>query len=1101
VRGEVIATEGAARTLGDRYRIVRELGRGGMGVVYLGRDLRRDMDVAIKSCTGAYDDAALWLKREFRSVAALRHPHLVELYELVAHERGFYFTMEYLRGIDPRRHVAGDVALARAAIAQLADGVAFLHARGVIHRDVKPSNVLVDARGHAKLLDFGLALDRRRAARVEQEIVGTAAYLSPEYLDSQLVSPAMDVFALGVVAFELVTGAPPFGGTLHVLQRLGRDVTVPRASSVNAKVPADLDALIAEMLAIDPARRPSADEVLARLYGDRATRPPQRREPRFVGRDRELGRLDAALAGATSRLVLVCGASGAGKSALVDAVLAKLPDALIWRGRCDERERVPYRAFDSIIDDLATELVAAPQLADGIEHAAALARVFPTIAAALDAAGDPVGDLRVERERALHALVELFRELIPFGGRVVLAIDDLQWADDDSRELVALLVEGIARRFTIVATWTCDGAPPPAARALLERLGDAADSFELGAMRDDELAALIGELAPDASPAHVAAAVRRAAGSPYLADLIGRELGDRRDDGDADSGTAEARRLARLDATEREVANIVALATSAIGFDELRAVAELAPARLVSALRGLADQRVVRALPATAGDPVYAFYHQRLRDVSHAAITPDARRVLHRRFAEQLRTSGAADRLAHHHHEAGDDALAARAAIAAAESARAQLAWNVAAEWYARALAWSERAAPGGAVSAGAASEPSIAPSIDRDAARAGRADALALAGDHAAAARAFEELGGDAWQVRAAEAYVKLGELERGLAILDGVLARRGEPRARSRTASVARAAAVATRWLTSRGPRGARARDDDVLAAAYRVIASFLSTPYPIESLEYVLRLAAVAEARGDRDARATGLAMIGAYLAAGSLGRYGDRAIARAHELADGAYPRMVVAGCAGILAMLRGEWAAMRARHEAGERACKELGLERSWEASFLKSYWALGEYYAGEPRRALALLDGIAAAGDDLFVRALIGSYRGRAFVAIGELDAARALVAQLDRAPAARYGLASVYRQLLAGELALATRDSARAGAICDELARSARAQWLTAMPAIAVMIDVLAAEVALGRGDTSRARRLAGRIARRGRRSFYAAIARDLERRAGGDA
>src|SRR5260221_13392379 len=97
--------ESVGHIVGDRYHIVRELGHGGMGVVYLGRDLRREMDVAIKLCGRTDAHAMLWLKREFRVVASLRHPHLVELFELVAHERICYFTMEYIVGVDPRRWV------------------------------------------------------------------------------------------------------------------------------------------------------------------------------------------------------------------------------------------------------------------------------------------------------------------------------------------------------------------------------------------------------------------------------------------------------------------------------------------------------------------------------------------------------------------------------------------------------------------------------------------------------------------------------------------------------------------------------------------------------------------------------------------------------------------------------------------------------------------------------------------------------------------------------------------------------------------------------------------------------------------------------------
>jgi len=222
--------------VGDRYQIVRELGRGGMGVVYLGRDLRREMDVAIKVCTKKSPHAMLWLKREFRVVASLRHPNLVDLYELVARDRDLYFTMEYVIGVDPRVWVARavpeleqatdtlapltprterptaapgplpdiDFARSHAVLSQLADALAFLHARGVIHRDIKPSNVIV-ADGTAKLLDFGLALDRDRVEGVvqrERRIVGTPAYMAPEYVEKLTVSPAMDVFALGVLAFE-----------------------------------------------------------------------------------------------------------------------------------------------------------------------------------------------------------------------------------------------------------------------------------------------------------------------------------------------------------------------------------------------------------------------------------------------------------------------------------------------------------------------------------------------------------------------------------------------------------------------------------------------------------------------------------------------------------------------------------------------------------------------------------------------------------------------------------------------------------------------------------------------------------------------------------
>ncbi len=227
------------------------------------------------------------------------------------------------------------------------------------------------------------------------------------------------------------------------------------------------------MLEADPQSRPSALDIAERMTGELSHPRTIHRASRFVGRELEVARIvaridDPARAG---RLVLVTGASGVGKSALIEEVVGALrrEDAAhvpSWRGRCHERERVPYRAFDFVIDDLATELAYAPKLAAQIEHAGALSRVFPTALGAIaEAAGaahqPPVEDLRVERERAARddrAVPPRDRDAtrgIARSGesdaaagpatRALLVLDDLQWADDDSLELLALLVERIAR--------------------------------------------------------------------------------------------------------------------------------------------------------------------------------------------------------------------------------------------------------------------------------------------------------------------------------------------------------------------------------------------------------------------------------------------------------------------------------------------------------------------------------------------------------------------------------------------------------------------------------------------------------------------------------
>jgi hypothetical protein len=1111
-----VTAEGVGRIVGDRYHIVRELGRGGMGVVYLGRDLRRDMDVAIKICGREDADALLWLKREFRVVASLRHPNLVELFELVAYERNCYFTMEYLVGTDPRpwvvqavqpalreqpststleplQQITVDAPLARNArevdfsrirsvLAQLAEALAFLHARGVIHRDVKSSNVLVTD-GTAKLMDFGLAFDRRHVSGEvgKRRIVGTPAYMAPEYIESLTVTPAMDVFSLGVIAFELVTGMQPFNNDIR--DRNSR--VVPRASLVNPDVPRDLDDLIDDMIATNPLRRPTALAVATRLAGSLTQSRPPRRE-HFVGRARELERLAQHVADPSprARFVIVTGPSGVGKSALVEAVLGNsriagtLP-ALVWRGRCHERELIPFRAFDFVIDDLAAALTRDDLPDLPIDHVGALGRVFPALGATLSRATLKVqpaaSDLRVERDRALLALTQLL-ELAIGEDQGLVIIDDLQWADEDSLELLSVVVERTMRPLVIIATWSDDEVTAVRLAKLRERLGARADLLPLSPMDTRELAELVTGIAPAAVAEQLRAAIAVAGGSPYLAELVARDLAAT---GDVDTQRVELRRLDRLAPPERSVVELLSLATSSATFEQLHALSELPTARLRSVLRSLEDARVIKVSPSASSDPVYALYHARIGEAARTAISSDNRRELHHRFALfGERDYGVAPELVAYHYElAGERELAARWATIAADAARAQLAWGVAADLYSRAVR------------------------LGAEACREQLAECLFLSGKLAQAAETFEQLARDSrvhetaerWRVRAAEAYMKLGELDRGLAVLDGVLARRGEPRAKSRVIGAARSVAVAARWLSG---RGSRAPVDDVLVSAYRVIASFLSTPYPIEAFEYVLRNVDAAERGGDRDARGLGMSMLAAYLAAGSLGRFGERAIAEAQRLSadSGApYARMVTAGCAGIVAMLRGDWNGMRRTHDEAHRICLRLGLERSWEASFVRSYQALGEYYAGEPTRALAILDELTSASDDLISRAMLGSYRGRALLLLGDVDAARRQDRELDRAAAAQRGLAGIYRYVFAGELALADRDWQRADAIGHELARSARSQWLSAMPAVSAMVDTLIATAEIGRQDRAAAKRARARarsMLRRARVSFYAPTA-----------
>jgi TolB-like protein len=271
-----------------RFEIVRELGRGGFGVVYEARDLALGRAVAFKAVhPGTAAPGGAQLAREAETVAQLQHPNLVTLFDAGRCEQGPYLVLELLRGRTLKDLVAGggrlpvDDAL-RVAI-DVARGLAHAHAAGVVHRDLKPSNVFVCDDGTAKVLDFGLshALGRKGASG------GTPSFMAPEQWHERAEDARTDLFALGAVLYRTISGRLPFGKDGEDLLALRE---APRLEVEGAPGLADL---VARLLALDPGRRPrDATEVLARLEAIRAERLGS------AGRRRGRARWGAAVAAA-----------------------------------------------------------------------------------------------------------------------------------------------------------------------------------------------------------------------------------------------------------------------------------------------------------------------------------------------------------------------------------------------------------------------------------------------------------------------------------------------------------------------------------------------------------------------------------------------------------------------------------------------------------------------------------------------------------------------------------------------------------------------------------------------------------------------------------
>jgi eukaryotic-like serine/threonine-protein kinase len=257
-----------------RYRIVRKLGAGGMADVYLAEDQELGRRVAIKILNDrhAADDSFIErFRREAKNAAGLSHPNIVSIYDRGRAEDTYYIAMEYLDGRSLKELIVGrgpaPVKVAIDYTRQILAAVGFAHRHGIVHRDIKPHNVLVGAEGRLKVTDFGIARSGASQMTEVGSIIGTAQYLSPEQARGAPVDQTSDLYSVGVVLYEMLTGQVPFTGDtpLEIAMKHLSEVPTP-PSELREEVPHDLDSVVLRALAKEPAERyQSADEMDADL--------------------------------------------------------------------------------------------------------------------------------------------------------------------------------------------------------------------------------------------------------------------------------------------------------------------------------------------------------------------------------------------------------------------------------------------------------------------------------------------------------------------------------------------------------------------------------------------------------------------------------------------------------------------------------------------------------------------------------------------------------------------------------------------------------------------------------------------------------------------
>jgi tetratricopeptide (TPR) repeat protein len=493
----------SSELVAGRYRIVRELARGGVGAVYEALDESTGRKVALKRLLASSADKprlALLFEAEYDTLARLKHPHIVEVFDYGIDKRGPYFTMELLDGQDLSELEPIPYREACRYLRDVASSLALLHTRQRLHRDLSPRNVRLTSDGRCRLLDFGTMAGFGES----DDIVGTPPLVPPEALRGSALDHRADLYSLGALAYRILSGHYPYRARqLEDLPELWRSPPT-RLREVVSGVPTELDELVMSMLSLDPTFRPNtAYEVIDRLTAI-AGLPPHENQSRtaqgylvgsrLIGRTRQMARIHRRIARAHREhggTVVIEGNPGVGKSRLLDeaALHAQLSGALTVRVNA-RAHKGDYGAIAALIRAIVE---AAPHDARDVAgpYLAGLSRVSNVFSAGPRRAGNelPVASERTQIHNAvLNWLFDLADDRT-----LVLLVDDLTRLDDDSTALLNSLSQAIKvhRILLITARRLADQvAVPASADALVAR----SRSMRLHRFNREETLALLASL-------------------------------------------------------------------------------------------------------------------------------------------------------------------------------------------------------------------------------------------------------------------------------------------------------------------------------------------------------------------------------------------------------------------------------------------------------------------------------------------------------------------------------------------------------------------------------------------------------------------------------
>lgn len=702
-------------TINDRYRLESELGQGGMGTVYLTIDKVLDREVALKlmSKPRLGTEGRSRLLEEARTVAKLKHPNIVTVYDAGEFDQQPYVVMEYIQGKTLNESdldgFTGIVKIAK----QICAALQYAHERDIVHRDLKPENVIIQPDGTLLLMDFGLAVSTTSRMTEMGLIMGTVAYMSPEQAFGYEVTPASDLYSLGVILYELATGRLPFEAETAlgiITQHIHSPVVPPRAR--NDQIPVLLNDLILSLLSKEPLDRPrSAAEVAIQLDAPQLLEVESKADQdfsvldrivrgRIVGRRAEyeeaLGLWRNAVAG-QGQALLISGEPGIGKTRLTREIVtnAEVSGGTALVGECYAESNAPYSAFAQIIRQVLDRYhqnglhLPDAVLDDLLDLTPDLRHRYPEIDP------NPKLDPESEQQRLFENMVSLCERLAN-DAPLLLVIDDAHWGDGGTLAMLHHLIRRTQHlKVMILATYREIELKEarPFNEMLLDlnrqRLGIRLKLNRLDRQGTHEMLETI--FAVEVSDEFLDGIYRETDGNPFFIEEVCRTLVESgalyyedgewhrpsMDELEIPQGVQVAveSRIAKLPKENQDVLRMASILGREFAFDILLEALDLDEDVLIEALETAEEAQMIQEVDGT-GEVTFAFVHALVPSAIVESIRTLRRRKLHRQAAKAIEKLSPDDyeALAFHFGEAGNDNIALKYYILAGERAAAAFA-------------------------------------------------------------------------------------------------------------------------------------------------------------------------------------------------------------------------------------------------------------------------------------------------------------------------------------------------------------------------------------------------------------------------------------------